>query len=684
MALSPPRYGIDTADRSGRPLPGGVRAKMERSFASDFSRVRVHEGAEAGRIGAQAFARGTDIHFAPGTFEPHTELGQARIGHELAHVVQQSRGLARTNREVAGIGVDDSRSLERQADLAGARAALGRPAGLPGHASSSATLGAVVQRAVTGSNLREVLNWQRDLQQRAVATPATYAYKYTTVGFEHEFAAMTDGPLHGVDHFEISRSSAPVLPLTNIPFVLETDAGNEVELVSPPFMIETRSSGTFTSRSKRKPVPLADDLAKIDGFIRSELHTAISQTRRRIRTPRPNQPHLFDYDTEYDNKTLTDVANTLRANTGIDFGFRKAEVEPYQLSPATVGTFSDDNAEVSGATLGGIHVKPSSKGAVGHVHDGEKGAIITQINFATTAKVADELQRASEADTTLRPVADAGIVAVFRGVESNVRTLLIGAANPTNKLRRFYNTLARSLSGQLAVPYLAYFERAQNEAMEWGRKMTDLEEYPVPLLSQAESISSHVKDTSGVWLKDMVINFGLERLSREEWTAVLARVTDPLLVRAIQQATMVDFPDPPITLEQVPANAGMIETRMIQMRNQKLQQKYANRKAGNRTAVGAATVAALARVAAIIANDIRPDVEANFATRVGGLHFGQGDGERLEFGQHNPTNIGPRQDTYIKSQNVQTPLWATRRLHVVETRGDSLEKQLELIRRVGG
>ena len=63
---------------------------MEASFGTDFSSVRVQEGSQASQLGARAYAQGTDLHFAPGQYQPNTQSGQALIGHELAHVVQQS------------------------------------------------------------------------------------------------------------------------------------------------------------------------------------------------------------------------------------------------------------------------------------------------------------------------------------------------------------------------------------------------------------------------------------------------------------------------------------------------------------------------------------------------------------------------------------------------------------------
>jgi len=77
---------------SGSPLPGPVRHKMETAFGADFSAVRIHQGQQATMIGAQAYTTGSDIHFAPGQYDPHSSAGQQLLGHELWHVVQQKEG----------------------------------------------------------------------------------------------------------------------------------------------------------------------------------------------------------------------------------------------------------------------------------------------------------------------------------------------------------------------------------------------------------------------------------------------------------------------------------------------------------------------------------------------------------------------------------------------------------------
>lgn len=105
-------------------IPDNVKQKMEDSFGTDFSDVRIHsESPQAPEVGALAYTQGTDIHFAPGQFKPDTSAGQQLLGHELAHVIQQAEGRVQPTTEVGGMPVNDNEGLEHEADVLGAKAA---------------------------------------------------------------------------------------------------------------------------------------------------------------------------------------------------------------------------------------------------------------------------------------------------------------------------------------------------------------------------------------------------------------------------------------------------------------------------------------------------------------------------------------------------------------------------------
>jgi len=118
VAASPSSTG------SGQRLPAAVQARMERAFAADFSGVRVHpESTRPASIGALAYARGNDIYFSPGHYDPGSTSGLELIGHELTHTIQQCAG--RVAVQGKGGEIESDPRLEAEADEMGARAARG-------------------------------------------------------------------------------------------------------------------------------------------------------------------------------------------------------------------------------------------------------------------------------------------------------------------------------------------------------------------------------------------------------------------------------------------------------------------------------------------------------------------------------------------------------------------------------
>ncbi len=89
----------------GRPLDTGTRTFFEPRFGRSFADVRVHDdrvgGAAAKEIGANAFALGNHIAFAPGRYAPGTIAGKRLIAHELAHVAQSGGAHDVVRRDIA-------------------------------------------------------------------------------------------------------------------------------------------------------------------------------------------------------------------------------------------------------------------------------------------------------------------------------------------------------------------------------------------------------------------------------------------------------------------------------------------------------------------------------------------------------------------------------------------------------
>ncbi|MEO7733402.1 MAG: DUF4157 domain-containing protein [Kofleriaceae bacterium] len=130
--------GAVSTTSGGQAMPAEVRAKMEHAFGADFSAVRIHQGGEAQSMGALAYTQGSDIHFAPGQYDPTSARGQELLGHELTHVVQQSQGRVPVPTQAKGLQINDDAALEGEADQMGARAARGEALGM--HAGGTVAL----------------------------------------------------------------------------------------------------------------------------------------------------------------------------------------------------------------------------------------------------------------------------------------------------------------------------------------------------------------------------------------------------------------------------------------------------------------------------------------------------------------------------------------------------------------
>ena len=86
----------ETLRGPGRPLDAGTRAFMEARFGHDFGAVRIHTeravASSARALDAKAYTVGEHIVFNSDYYAPGTQSGLRLLAHELAHVVQQSRG----------------------------------------------------------------------------------------------------------------------------------------------------------------------------------------------------------------------------------------------------------------------------------------------------------------------------------------------------------------------------------------------------------------------------------------------------------------------------------------------------------------------------------------------------------------------------------------------------------------
>lgn len=129
-ALAPATTAI--SEGGGQALDAELRDKLETAFGRDLGGVRVHADSESATdLGARAYAKGADIHFAPGELAPQSPSGMALLAHELTHVVQQADAPAIQAKGCA----NSDHALEAEADTLGERVAAGEAVTVEGRST---------------------------------------------------------------------------------------------------------------------------------------------------------------------------------------------------------------------------------------------------------------------------------------------------------------------------------------------------------------------------------------------------------------------------------------------------------------------------------------------------------------------------------------------------------------------
>ncbi|WP_051312902.1 eCIS core domain-containing protein [Sporocytophaga myxococcoides] len=157
-----PSMDLDTDELSQRPtsssdkMPLPVQRKMESSFGEDFSDVNIHtNSSQSIDLNAHAFAKGSDIHFAPGMFNPESQKGQELLGHELTHVLQQREGRVQPTVQKKGVNINDDEGLEKEADEMGEKAAKGYLVGSAGSSTEDNSISGTIQKSEDDDPINE-------------------------------------------------------------------------------------------------------------------------------------------------------------------------------------------------------------------------------------------------------------------------------------------------------------------------------------------------------------------------------------------------------------------------------------------------------------------------------------------------------------------------------------------------
>lgn len=199
---APPRVVNEALASPGRPLDPATRSYLEPRFGYDFSPVRVHSGALAERsaqsLNAKAYTVGHHVVFGPGRLAPGTHEGQRLLAHELAHVVQQSRG------GTPQLSLDGDGPLEEAADRAATQAFTGSgpvavagaagpgPMCQPDEPEPTRTPQAEEEEAEEGKSSRQIEKERTQQRRQERATAGRQESQLTQAQAERELRALED------------------------------------------------------------------------------------------------------------------------------------------------------------------------------------------------------------------------------------------------------------------------------------------------------------------------------------------------------------------------------------------------------------------------------------------------------------------------------------------------------------
>ena len=159
--LHVPKIVYEVLRSPGDRLDSTTRNFFESSLGHDFSQVRVHADGKAAQsaqaVNARAYTVGRDVVFASGRYQPREPAGLRLLGHELTHVVQQSRvrNVERTNLSISDPGDHAEREADQAAGqvLSGRQAAISSKTGPVLHRTADDAAGALIPPTIIGAAL---------------------------------------------------------------------------------------------------------------------------------------------------------------------------------------------------------------------------------------------------------------------------------------------------------------------------------------------------------------------------------------------------------------------------------------------------------------------------------------------------------------------------------------------------
>jgi hypothetical protein len=477
--------------------------------------------------------------------------------------------------------------------------------------------------------------------------------KFTTVGLEYEFAQFVEGELlEGISHLEIGQSHIE-MPYSNLPFYLETDASRAIELVTPPFVVNTITDDVN--------IPDPAQVQHISMLIESVLGDMKEMPVGEIFDKLNKAGLSFDKTKTKFKLEPGHLSTIIPEKNYLQLQKQNWEVTLEQIMEMKLGAFTK-----------GSDIKP-------------------QVNFATDAMTFHEMKKTADAEQAEE--SEKGLPDPFKAqmqdhklqivsvIESPIQSVLepfLPKENESSEEKRvtkqqvaaYIDLLADSISHKILSPSLDKMKEYQEliysgeiEQETPKKKRTIGESSPKfkKILDQAANVTSFVKDLSELWLKDNIANvtMGIFYPNTEVLSALGELFTNGGFVSALTKVTTAEP-----TSEKERKKAALEAKKKSITAVKEMQDMLQN----NKEALGDTMRVALIEYG----RTLNLLGESNQHKEFKIFHDGVKDDHVYK---DDKRMLGIRHDTHIAADKVQGPVRDNEQiLHVVEMRKDAIER----------
>lgn len=309
---------------------------------------------------------------------------------------------------------------------------------------------------------------------------------YTTVGFEWDVAQLAEHSkekpnyLQGLSHLELAESD---LRQHALAYLFETDAGNILELVTPPFLVRTRAA--------RDAMPVLADIQAIVDAMAADLGTLLATA-----------------------KSVGDLVDASWAPFGIGRWLPKdfvAKLDWRNWSHRAGADAKDGLAKHGFREIAIAKSFPHGK--------------LPQVNIAGTEQTFEKIEdkKGSRSPEKVEEVVD---------LEFKLQKLILSRAleadtprDVRQRLEVFLRHVGRVLAQQSAVPAIRQLAKLQQTGFAGKEEVTGDQ------MKGPANQASFVKDATNVWLKADLVTYGLSFLEPVDWAAlgaILPRISQRL------------------------------------------------------------------------------------------------------------------------------------------------------------